>query len=176
MTKKLGVDDVEDLSTVVAQPLAQHELIENATEATFVFADATGWPRGVTMTYLPLDGRFWFTSVNGRRQVDSLRRDDRASIVISSAGTSIGRRLMLSYRGRAFVRDDADTKARILPLFAARIASDPEAWVRILDSPNRAVIEFVPAGRPTSHDSAHLPGDGRGGSGKPAAPNTVVGR
>lgn len=175
MNDRIGVDDVEDLSSAVARPRALEELIETATEATFIFADADGWPRGVTMTYMPEGGSFWFTSVIGRRQVDCVRSDERASIVISSAGTTIQRRLMLSYRGRAVVHDDPATKARILPRFAARIAAQPDEFVRILDSPKRAIIEFIPVGRPTSHDSAHLPGDGRGGAGAPLSPNTAIG-
>jgi hypothetical protein len=174
MAGRLGIDDAEDLSSAVARSDAIQELIATATEATFIFVDQNGWPRGVTMTYVPTDdGRFWFTAVNGRRQVDCVRADGRVAIVISSAGTGM-RRLMMSVRGRATVHDDRETKDWFLPAFAGRVAAEPDQFVRLLDSENRVVIEVVPVGKPTSHDSKHMPGDGRGGSGPKTAPNTGI--
>jgi general stress protein 26 len=168
MAGRLGIDDVEDLSAARAKRDALDELVTRATECTFVFTDETGWPRGVTMTYMYDGEDYWLTAVRGRRQVDCVEKDDRVSLVISSAGTGL-RRLMVSMRGRAEVLDDRETMDWFLAEFTKRIAGDPSAFIRLLDSENRVVLKFTPIGRPTSHDSQHLPGDGRGGTG-PARP------
>jgi hypothetical protein len=72
---------------------------------------------------------------------------------------------MVAVQGTVVVHEDRATKDWFYPAFAARMAADdPAAFVRLLDSPRRAVLEVTPTGRQVSHDSRKIAGDGRGGS------------
>jgi hypothetical protein len=160
---RLGVDDLESLRSAQLDGGDQDELVRQATECTFVFAAQSGWPSGVIMSFLEHEGTFWLSATAERRHVRALRSDPRVSIVITGNGTALTGRRMISFNGVAITHTDAATKAWFLPRFAARLApADPDAFVRLLDSPARVVIEVRPVGRRTTHDSRKLPGDGRG--------------
>jgi len=74
-----------------------------------------------------------------------------------------GRR-MITLRGHMRLHRDAETKAYFFPRFAAKLApGDPEAFIKLLDSPKRVIFEFEPVAITASHDSRKLAGDGRGG-------------
>ena len=47
---RTGVDNLEDLKPLKLDPEARARLLETQTECTFIFAAATGWPRGVIMS------------------------------------------------------------------------------------------------------------------------------
>lgn len=160
---RVGIDDIEDLRGLKLDRDGQLELLDSATECTFVFSSSGGWPSGVVMSFLHEDDRFWLTAVRGRAHAEAMLRDPRATLVVSSAGTALARR-MLSVRGRVRLHDDRRTKDWFFPRFARRLASaDPDAFVRLLDSHDRVVFEMVPVGIAASHDSRRMPGDGRGG-------------
>ncbi|MGD6979087.1 MULTISPECIES: hypothetical protein [Citricoccus] len=160
----IGEDDLEDLRGARLGRDDQAELIEAQTECTFVFTTEHGWPGGVVMTYIELEGCFWLTAVDGRGHVRGIESDPRASLVISNAGTGLSGRRMISFRGTTIVHRDPGTKARILRRFAQRHQpGNPEAFVRLLDSPRRVVFQFQPTAVAVSHDSTRMAGDGRGG-------------
>jgi hypothetical protein len=161
---RLGIDDLEDLSVARLSASGIAELLEVATEATLVFAGPDGWPMGVVVSFLHDGDRFWVTAVEGRAHTLGARRDARVSLVISSSGTSLPGRRMVAVRGTALVHAGAATKGDVLPKLAGRLApDDPEAMLRLLDSPKRVVIEIRPVAVSASHDSRRIAGDGRGG-------------
>jgi hypothetical protein len=70
---------------------------------------------------------------------------------------------MLAQRGIATLHTDRRTLDWFFPCFAMRHEPDSaESFARHLDTSGRVVIEVVPVGTPTSHDSRRLAGDGRG--------------
>jgi hypothetical protein len=75
----------------------------------------------------------------------------RVAIAVTSRGTSIGVSQAVTYKGRAVVHEDDDTKAWMYPALAARVRPESEdqqaAFVHHLDTPGRVVIEIVPDGR-----------------------------
>lgn len=161
---RTGIDDNEVLSGLTLSRDEQAELLEAQTECSFVFLNAEGWPSGVVMSFIAMDGGIWLTSVEGRPQVAALAVDARISIVVSSAGSGLDGRRMLAIRGRAVVHRDSETKARFYPRFARRLQpDDPAAFEALLDSPRRVVIEVVPVAITVSHDSRKMAGNGRGG-------------
>jgi general stress protein 26 len=163
---RTGQDDLEDLRGLRLGKDGQAELLDAQTECTFIFTNQDGWVSGVVMTYLQYDGSFWVTAVDGRVHVRGVEKDPRVSMVISNAGTGLAGRRMVSLRGTAIIHRDAEMKAAILDRFAHRHQpEDPEAFVRLLDSPHRVVIQFHPTAVAVSHDSTRMPGNGRGGSG-----------
>jgi len=144
---RLGVDDLEDLKVTHLGRADQQELLAAQTECTLVFSDADGWPRGVVMSFIVVDGTFWLTAVEGRAHVQALDRDPRVSVVVSSAGSGLPGRRMLSVLGRATVHRDDRTRQWFLDEFTNRLQpSDPVSWRRLLDSPHRVVFE-VPVTR-----------------------------
>ena len=49
---KTGVDDLENLKPLKLDPEARAHLLATQTECTFIFAAASGWPRGVIMSFM----------------------------------------------------------------------------------------------------------------------------
>ncbi len=175
MSGRLGIDDLEDLRPARPRNDAVEELVTEATEMTLIVNGADGWPRGVVVSFVRDGGSYWVTSVEGRGYLRSLRADPRVSLVVSNAGTSLPGRRMLALRGRATVHTDQRTRARMLPMIARRLApQDPDAMVRLLDSPGRLLIEIVPVAVSASHDSRLIAGNGRGGDGHGDQPGTTT--
>ncbi|WP_433496628.1 pyridoxamine 5'-phosphate oxidase family protein [Sphaerimonospora sp. CA-214678] len=147
------VGAMESLAYARLDPPDREELLESQVECTFVFEDERGWPSGVVMNYLRRDGVFWLTAVEGRAHVRALAREPRVSIVVSSAGSPLSGRRMLAYRGLATIHHDVSDVGEVLDAMAARFRpGDPKGFRRLLDSPNRVVIEVTPIALATSHD------------------------
>jgi hypothetical protein len=144
----------------------QAALLSAQSQCVLSFHDPAGWPRAVVLSYIYVRERFWLTAVSGRPHVEGLRADPRVTVVVSNLGTAISGRQMLAQRGTATLHTDRPTLDWFFPCFAQRHEPQtPESFARHLDTPNRVVIEVAPVGRPTSHDSRRLSGDGRGGPG-----------
>lgn len=159
-----GEKDVEDLSDARLSLDGQRALLDAQTEAVLSF-NQDGLPTAVVMSFVvDDDGHWWFATVDGRRQVRGIDSDPRVAVVVSSTGTGLRGRRMLALRGEARVHRDRDVVLPAVRRLAPRLApADPEAFVRLLDSPNRVVIEVVPTRVTASHDSTLMAGDGRGG-------------
>ncbi|HEX2072325.1 MAG TPA: pyridoxamine 5'-phosphate oxidase family protein [Geodermatophilus sp.] len=161
---RVGVRDIENLrGTGLAAP-DQEDLYAAQTECTVSYLSRAGWPKAVVMSFLRRDGRFWLTAVAGRDHLESLRQDPRLTLVVDNRGTGLPGRRMVAVQGTVEVHEDRATKDWFYPAFAERMApGDPAAFVRLLDSPRRAVLEVTPTGRQVSHDSRKIAGNGRGG-------------
>jgi hypothetical protein len=163
---KLGVDDLENLKGTHLDKADQGELLDAQTECTFIFSDESGHPCGVVMSFFEEDGVFWLTAVEGRHQVKGLDRDPHCSIVVSSAGSGLPGRRMLSVRGEGTVHRDEETKQWFLDQFTTRLQpTDPVSWRKLLDSPKRVVFEVRVASILASHDQRKIAGNGRGMAG-----------
>lgn len=163
--RRPGDGDIENLSTATLDVAGRRELWEAQTEGVLTFLQG-GEPTAVVMSFVVDErGHFWFATVEGRRQVRGVEDDPRVAVTVSSTGTSLAGRRMVSLRGRAVVHRDRDVVLGAVRRLAPRLApADPEAFVRLLDSPNRVVIEVEPTRLTASHDSGQLAGDGRGGA------------
>ena len=167
---RVGVRDIENLRGTGLARADVEELYRAATECTVAYSSRTGWPAAVVMSFLRTEDRFWLTAVAGRDHLESLRADPRLTLVVDNRGTGLPGRRMVAVQGTAVLHTDRATKDWFYPAFAARLAADdPDAFVRLLDSPHRFVLEVVPTGRQVSHDSRKIAGNGRGGP-RPAAP------
>lgn len=174
MSGELGTKNLEKLKGTHLDEEAQDELLTAQTECSFIFSTPEGWPTGVIMSFIHVDGKFWLTAVEGRRHVKAADRDERVSIIVSSAGALPGRR-MISVRGRVQVHRDRETIDWFLHEFTHRLQPEgPDEWRALLDSPNRVVFEVTPEAKPTSHDQRKIPGNGRGLDSEPARPNKVM--
>lgn len=159
-----GDRDIEDLTSARLGLEAQRELCEAQTEAVLGFLQ-DGLPTAVVMSFVVDEqGHFWFATVEQRRQVRGIDEDPHVSVAVSSTGSDLPGRRMLAVRGTARVHRDREVVLSAIERLAPRLApEDPAAFVRLLDSPRRVVIEVVPSRVTASHDSGRLAGDGRGG-------------
>lgn len=159
-----GAREIEDLAAARMTTAAQAELFEAQTECVLSF-NQDGLPTAVVMSYqVDEQGHFWCATVEGRRQVRGVDADPRVALVVSSTGSGLPGRRMVALRGTATVHRDREVVMDRVRKLAPRLApEDPEAFVRLLDSEHRVVLEVVPTRVTASHDSTRLAGDGRGG-------------
>jgi len=157
VTGELGRDDLESMRQARLGVADRAELLTTQRECTFVFVGPDGWPSGVVMNFLHEDGRLWLTAVEGRPQVVALATEPRVSVVVSSAGTDLPDRRMVALRGVATVHRDRAVLDHWLEVFAQRWRSTGRAeFRRLLDSPNRVVIEVADLRVAVSHDHRRI--------------------
>src|SRR3989442_4012853 len=93
---KVGVDDLEKLQTLRLDAESRDELLNVASECTFVFKSPSGWASGVVMSFLFHEGAYWLTAVGDRAHARAVLADPRVTLVISNAGTRLSGRRMLA--------------------------------------------------------------------------------
>ncbi len=144
-------EDFEDVSVFTLSDERERTLLDRQIECVFMWSTRDGSPVGVIMNYVVRDGRFWLTAVEQRKRVPAVRRNPNVAVAITSRGTDIGHSQALTYRGRATVRDDRETKDWFYPALAARVRPTDEsqqaAFARFLDSPNRVIFDVEPTVR-----------------------------
>jgi general stress protein 26 len=151
------VDDLESMKGARLAAADRDELLAAQRECTFVFSGPDGWPSGVVMNFLHRDGRLWLTAVEGRPHVTALAAEPRVSVVVSGAGTDLPGRRMVALRGLATMHRDRETLDHWLDEFAAAWRSGGQAeFRRLLDSPNRVVIEVADLRVAVSHDHRRI--------------------
>ena len=148
----------DDVTQYRLDPEREEELVRSAGECTFIWANKSGHPIGVTTAYVPVDGKIWMTATRERVRIKAIARDGRSSIVISSKGTPMGGGKTVTYKGHTTIHDDRETKMWMYRLLASGMSEsqdedegnaftsglDPDMFIRFLDTPERIVLEFVP--------------------------------
>jgi len=148
----------DDVKRYRLDPEREQELVRTGGECTFIWANKSGHPIGVTTAYVPHDGKIWMTATRERVRIKAIARDGRSSVVISSKGTPMGGGKTVTYKGHTVIRDDRETRLWMYRLLAAGMSTDgqrdegnaftagldPEMFVRFLDTPERIVLEFTP--------------------------------
>ncbi len=145
MTEQFNYDDV---SHYTLEDPDIRALIEAQNECTFMWSTKEGWPVGVIMSYVFKDDCFWLSVSSLRVRVQAVERDPRASISITSKGSSLPTGLSLTYKGTCNVHSDQDTIDWFLPALAKRLRPGSEeaqrVFVELNDTANRRVIQFTP--------------------------------
>jgi general stress protein 26 len=145
------VDSYEDVRQFSLSDDRERALLDKQTECCFMWTAKNGDPVGVIMNSVVQDGRFWVTCTRQRKRVAAVEARPRVALAVTSRGTSIGVSRAVTYKGRATVHEDDETKAWMYPMLAARVRPESEdqqaAFVHHLDTPGRVVIEIVPDGR-----------------------------
>ncbi len=126
----------------------EQELLHKQIECVFMWGTKDGSPMGVVMNYLHRNGKIWLTATSQRARIRALRRDPRAAITITSHGTDMGAGKTITYKGAVTLHDDQATKDWFYPAMAHLLDGYPapsyEAALKMLDTPLRLVLEFVP--------------------------------
>lgn len=148
----------DDVKQYRLDPEREQELLDTGGECTFIWANKSGHPIGVTTAYVPHGGKIWMTATRERVRIKAIARDGRSSIVITSKGTPMGGGKTVTYKGHTVIHDDRETKLWMYTLLAAGMARegeqdkdneftagiDPDMFIRFLDTPERIVLEFTP--------------------------------
>lgn len=148
----------DDVKQYRLDPDREQELVNTGGECTFIWANKSGHPLGVTTAYVPVKGKIWMTATRERVRIKAIARDGRSAIVISSKGTPMGGGKTVTYKGHTVIHDDRETKLWMYSLLAAGLAGeeahdqdnaftagiDPDMFIRFLDTPERIVLEFTP--------------------------------
>lgn len=142
-----NVDNYDDVTMYGLTSEKEQSLLLKQNELTFIWTNKAGHGMGVTMSYIWRNGSIWCTATEQRARMKALLRDPRCSVVISSAGTDIDVSQSITYKGRAVLHKDRETKDWFYPDFARHAnspAPTPEAFVEFLDTPARVIIEVIP--------------------------------
>ena len=148
-----------DHETVSIYPFTDAEtdaLMEHSNECVLMWSTSDGWPVGVTHAFVWHDGRIWLTFTAQRHRAAAIRRDNRVSVNVSSAGYPEGSsedlpRGAITFKGRGEFYEDEKTKNWMYRALAAKLnRGDPagEDWFfEFLDSPLRIVLAVTPEKR-----------------------------
>ena len=144
----MASENYEDVKSYTLDDDVLERLLREQTELNFMWGTRDHWPVGVFMSFVWRDGRFWLTSSTQRARMRAIERDPRVSVAVSSVGTSLGRQRSATAKGRVYIHDDEETKAWFYPALAKRVMPNippiQRAFVSLLDSENRVVLEVVP--------------------------------
>ena len=142
-----SVSDYDDVTMYGLTNEKMEALLLKQNELTFIWTTKDGHGMGVTMSYIWRNGRIWCTATEQRARMKALARDPRCSVVISSMGTGTDISQSITFKGRAILHKDQETKDWFYPDFARHAnspAPTPEDFVAFLDTPARIIIEVVP--------------------------------
>ena len=144
----MASENYEDVRSYTMEDDVLEQLLKEQTELNFMWSTKDHWAVGVFMSFVWRHGSFWVTLTTQRARMRAIERDPRVSVAVSSVGTSLGRQKSATAKGRVRIHDDDETKAWFYPALAKRvmpnIAPVQRAFVALLDSERRVVLEVVP--------------------------------
>lgn len=128
-------------------------LMNHSNECVLMWSTKDGWPVGVTHAFVWHDGKIWITFAAHRHRTAAIRRDNRVSVNVSSAGYPPGASRDLpggaiTFKGLAEIRDDDATKRWFYPALSKKLnpnnAAGEKFFNELLDSPLRVVLAVTP--------------------------------
>ena len=111
-------ENYEDVTVFGLDADDEAEMLDAQNECTFIWSNKEGWPVGVIMSYVFVDGKFWLTASSQRARIAAVRRDPRVCIVVTSTGSKMARNKTVTYKGTCTIRDDQETKDWFYPALA----------------------------------------------------------
>ncbi len=141
------MENYEEVSNLNLTDHDRETLLKTQNECVFTWRTSDGWPIGIVMSYVWQDGKIWLTASSQRPRIRAVRRDDRVSVAISSAGTRTPP-ATITIKGHCAILEDVETKQWFFPALAAALIPSNEkqqaGFVRMLDSPRRVVMCVTP--------------------------------
>lgn len=128
------------------------ELMNSSIECVLMWGTKDGWPVGVTHAFVWHEGKIWLTFAAHRHRAAAIRRDNRVSVVVSSAGYAVADESKpkgaITFKGTGRFYEDDDTKEWMYKALSSKISPDSEegaaAFYSLLDSPLRTILEVTP--------------------------------
>ena len=103
-------ENYEDVTVYGLDDDVEAEMLAAQNECTFIWSNKEGWPVGVIMSYVHVDGKFWLTASSQRARISAVQRDPRVCIVVTSTGSKMVRNKTVTYKGICTVHDDRAIK------------------------------------------------------------------
>jgi general stress protein 26 len=131
-------------------------LMTHAYECVLMWSTKDGWPVGVTHSFIWHDGKIWITFASHRHRAAAIKRDNRVSVVVSSASYRPGApadlpRGAITFKGHAQFFDDDKTRHWFYGLLSKKQSptdiEGEKAFYSLLDSPLRTVLCVTPEKR-----------------------------
>ncbi len=128
------------------------QIMNNSAECVLMWATKDGWPVGVTHSFVWHDGKIWITFAAHRHRASAIRRDNRVSVNVSSAGYPAADESLprgaITFKGRGEFFDDDDTKKWFYTALSQKLNPDSregeEFFYNLLDSPLRTILAVTP--------------------------------
>jgi general stress protein 26 len=140
-----------NLENTKAFPLSDElrdKLLAEAEECVMSWSTSDGWPMAICHIFLWHEGRIWTSTSGHKMRVKALRKRPLSCIVVSGAGNEVGPERSVSIKTRVTLHDDRTTKDWFYSAIAAKENPDnpdmAKAFVNLLDSPNRVILEHEP--------------------------------
>lgn len=125
----------------------REELLQLQSECTFIW-QAEKEAAGTIMSFVWADGCVWLTTNDSRPRVAAVRKHQRASVVVSSAGTELGDSRCVTMRGTCSVLNDRKTADWFYPLFCQKLLPDnpraQAAMQNMLDRDGQIILCMKP--------------------------------
>lgn len=129
-----------------------NQLMDNSLECVLMWGTKDGWPVGVTQSFVWRDGKIWITFAAHRHRAAAIRRDNRVSVNVSSAGYGKPDNSLpsgaITFKGHGEFFEDEETKKWFYTALAKRVSPDnadgEAAFYSLLDSPLRTILCVTP--------------------------------
>jgi len=126
----------------------QEKLLMAADECVMSWSTDEGWPMAINHIFLWHEGRIWTSTSGLKLRVKALRKRPVSCIVVSGMGNEVGAERSVSIKTRVRIHDDRKTKDWFYGAIAAKENPDnpdmAQAFINLLDSPNRVILEHEP--------------------------------
>lgn len=127
-------------------------MMNNSNECVLMWATKDGWPVGVTHAYVWHDGKIWITFASHRHRAAAIRRDNRVSVTVSSAGYPDRNAGLptgaITFKGTGEFKDDDATKKFFYSALSKKLNPEnkqgEEFFYNLLDSPLRTILIITP--------------------------------
>ena len=130
-------------------------LMNKSNECVLMWSTKDGWPVGVTHAFVWHDGKIWITFAEHRHRAAAIRRDNRVSVTVSSAGYPLETasdaslpRGAITFKGHGEFKSDDATKKFFYTALSKKLNPDnkqgEEFFYNLLDSPLRTVLIVTP--------------------------------
>jgi hypothetical protein len=130
-------------------------MMNKSNECVLMWSTKDGWPVGVTHAFVWHDGKIWITFAEHRHRAAAIKRDNRVSVNVSSAGYPLNiagdeslPRGAITFKGLGEFKSDDATKQFFYTALSKKLNPDnkqgEEFFYNLLDSPLRTVLIITP--------------------------------
>ena len=128
------------------------QMMANSGECVLMWGTKDGWPVGVTHAFVWHEGKIWITFSSHRHRASAIRRDNRVSVNVSSAGYPVPSEDLpsgaITFKGHGEFFDDDETKEWFYRALSKKVSptdqAGEDAFYSLLDSPLRTILAVTP--------------------------------
>ncbi len=146
MTTSTGNTHGRQFSTRMSETVRE-QLLQAQDECTFIWGTAQD-ASGTIMSFLWSGGHVWLTTNDQRPRIAAVQKTGRATVVVSSAGTQLGRSRCITLRGQCDIVNDRATAAWFYPAFCQKLfpgqQAAQQAMHALLDREGQVILRLQP--------------------------------